>query len=43
MHEEMFWMGVRTDTDFWALNDRLQDVRLSGIDSFWNCWEWDVY
>ncbi len=43
MHEEMFWMGVRTDPDLWAVNNRLQNVRLSGTDAFWNCWEWDVY
>jgi peptide/nickel transport system substrate-binding protein len=42
MHDEMFWMGVRTDTDFWALNNRLENVRLSGIDSYWNVYEWDV-
>jgi ABC-type transport system substrate-binding protein len=43
MHEEMFWMGVRTDEDFWAVNNRLQDVRVSGIDAFWHSWGWDVY
>jgi peptide/nickel transport system substrate-binding protein len=42
MHEEMFWMGVRTDDDFWALNNRLQNVKFSGVDSFWNVFEWDV-
>jgi peptide/nickel transport system substrate-binding protein len=43
MHEEMFWMGVRTDPDFWALNTRLQNVRLSGSGvPFWNVYEWDT-
>ncbi len=41
-HEEMFWMGVRTDPDFWSLNNRLENVRFSGIDPFWNVYEWDV-
>jgi peptide/nickel transport system substrate-binding protein len=42
MHDEMFWMGVRTDPDFWSLSNRLENVRFSGIDSFWNVYEWDV-
>ena len=42
MHDEMFWMGVRTDDDFWALNNRLQNVIFSGVDAFWNVYEWDV-
>jgi peptide/nickel transport system substrate-binding protein len=42
MHEQMFWMGVRTDDDFWALNNRIQNVKFSGVDSLWNVYEWDV-
>ncbi|MGW8226826.1 MAG: peptide ABC transporter substrate-binding protein, partial [Anaerolineales bacterium] len=42
MHDEMFWMGVRTDPDFWALNKRLQNVKFSSLESFWNVYEWDV-
>ena len=42
MHDEMFWMGVRIDPDFWALNNRLQNVKFAGQDSFWNVYEWDV-
>jgi peptide/nickel transport system substrate-binding protein len=42
MHEQMFWMGVRTDPDFWSLNNRLQNVRFSGVDPFWNAYEWDI-
>ncbi|MCJ7658615.1 MAG: peptide ABC transporter substrate-binding protein [Anaerolineales bacterium] len=42
MHDEMFWMGVRTDDDFWALNNRLLNVIFSGVDAFWNVYEWDV-
>jgi peptide/nickel transport system substrate-binding protein len=42
MHDEMFWMGVRSDPDFWALNTRLQNVIFSGVDPFWNAYEWDV-
>jgi len=42
MHDEMFWMGVRTDPDFWALNKRLQNVKFSSLESFWNVYEWDI-
>jgi peptide/nickel transport system substrate-binding protein len=42
MHDEMFWMGVRTDPDFWALNNRVQNVKFAGLESFWNVYEWDV-
>lgn len=42
MHEEMFWMGVRTDPDLWSINARLENVRISGVDPFWNAYEWDV-
>jgi peptide/nickel transport system substrate-binding protein len=42
MHDEMFWMGVRTDPDFWGLNNRLENVKFAGLESFWNVYEWDV-
>jgi peptide/nickel transport system substrate-binding protein len=42
MHDEMFWMGVRSDPDFWALNTRMQNVLFSGVDPFWNAYEWDI-
>ncbi|HUV26204.1 MAG TPA: hypothetical protein VMW34_02455 [Anaerolineales bacterium] len=42
MHDEMFWMGVRTDPDFWALSNHLQNVKFSGLESFWNVYEWDI-
>jgi peptide/nickel transport system substrate-binding protein len=40
--DEVFWVGVRTDTDFWSLSTRLLNVKFSGVDSFWNVYEWDV-
>jgi ABC-type transport system substrate-binding protein len=42
MHDEVFWLGVRTDDDFWSLNTRMLNVKLGGVDSFWNSYEWDV-
>lgn len=40
--DEVFWLGVRTDTDFWSLSTNMINVKLSGVDSFWNAYEWDV-
>jgi peptide/nickel transport system substrate-binding protein len=40
--DEVFWLGVRTDTDFWSLNTNMINVKFSGVDSFWNVYEWDV-
>jgi len=43
MHDEMFYLAMRTDTDFWAVNQRLQNVRLSGSGyPFYNINEWDT-
>jgi hypothetical protein len=43
MHDEMFYMGVRSDPDFLALNQRVKNVRFgSGNFIFYNCYEWDV-
>ena len=40
--DEVFWLGVRTDTDFWSLSTNLLNVKFGGIDAFWNCYEWDT-
>jgi peptide/nickel transport system substrate-binding protein len=42
MRDEVFWLGVRVDYDFWGLNQRMLNVRFSGINAFWNMYEWDV-
>jgi ABC-type transport system substrate-binding protein/ABC-type branched-subunit amino acid transport system substrate-binding protein len=42
MHDEMFFMGVRSDPDMWALNTRVKNVRFSTASPFWNSFEWDV-
>jgi len=34
---------MRTDTDFWAVSTRLENVRFSGSGwPFYNCYEWDT-
>ena len=41
MKDEVFWLAVRTDTDFFSLSTRMLNVSFA-YDSFWNCYEWDV-
>jgi hypothetical protein len=31
------------DNDLWTVNKHAGNVRISGADCFWNCWEWDVF
>jgi peptide/nickel transport system substrate-binding protein len=43
MHDQVFYLGMRTDTDFWAVNTRLQNARFSGSGyPFYNVYEWDT-
>jgi len=42
MSEKVYWLGVWYDADRWAINKRLKNVKFSGPDPFWNCFEWDV-
>ena len=42
MNEKVYWLGVWHDPDPFSLNRRTRNVRLSGADPFWNCYEWDV-
>ncbi|HBY98896.1 MAG TPA: hypothetical protein DEP84_33940 [Chloroflexi bacterium] len=42
MHEQVYWFGLRTDPDLWAVNSNLRNLRLSGVDAFWNAYEWDT-
>ncbi len=42
IHDQVLWYGLRTDPDLWAVNNRLQNLRLSGVDCFWHAFAWDV-
>jgi ABC-type transport system substrate-binding protein len=43
MNDEVLNPGIRNDPDFWALNNRVKNVRFgSGNFPFWNSYEWDV-
>jgi peptide/nickel transport system substrate-binding protein len=43
MSEKVYWLGVWHDNDLWTVNKHAGNVRISGADCFWNCWEWDVF
>lgn len=40
--ERAYFIGLWQDPDVWALNQRLANVRLSGVTPFFNVLEWDV-
>lgn len=42
INENVYWLGVWHDNDLWTINTRVQGMRLSGADPYWNCYEWDV-
>jgi peptide/nickel transport system substrate-binding protein len=43
MADKVYWLGVWHDNDLWTVNKHAGNVRISGADCFWNCWEWDVF
>jgi peptide/nickel transport system substrate-binding protein len=40
MTERVYWLGVWHDNDVWTINKRAKNVKISGADCFWNCYEW---
>jgi peptide/nickel transport system substrate-binding protein len=42
MHDKVYEIGIWQDPDIWALNPRLQNVKLSGVTPFHNSTEWDI-
>ena len=42
LYDEVLYIGIWKDPDLWSINDRLQNVRLSGAFPFWNAHEWQV-
>ncbi len=42
MYEQVYWLGIWQDPDLWGVNERLTNVRFSGITSFYNIAEWDI-
>lgn len=42
MLDEMIWLGVWQDNDMYSVSNRLQGVRLSGVNPFWNIADWTI-
>jgi len=40
MSEKVYWLSVWHDNDLWTINKRAKNVKISGADPFWNCFEW---
>jgi peptide/nickel transport system substrate-binding protein len=42
LYDEVLYVGIWKDPDLWSINNRLQNVKLSGAAPFWNAHEWSV-
>lgn len=42
LFDKVYWLGIWQDPDTWAINPRLQNVKISGATPFWNVFEWDI-
>lgn len=41
MHENVYWLGLYSDPDYWIVNAALTGVKFSGVTPFYNIAEWD--
>ncbi|MGE5224249.1 MAG: ABC transporter substrate-binding protein [Omnitrophica WOR_2 bacterium] len=41
-HDKVYWLGLWQDPDVWAFNNKLQNVKISGVTPFFNIMEWDI-
>jgi len=42
MYDNVIYIGIWKDPDLWSINKRLQNVKLSGAEPFWNAADWTV-
>jgi peptide/nickel transport system substrate-binding protein len=42
MHDQVYYLGIWEDPDYWAIGDRLTGVKFSGVTPFYNIMEWDL-
>jgi ABC-type dipeptide transport system, periplasmic component len=42
LYDQVLYIGMWEDPDLYAVNKRLQNVRLSGSTPFWNAHEWEI-
>jgi peptide/nickel transport system substrate-binding protein len=42
MFDKVYWLGVWQDPDLFGISSRLQNVKISGANPFFNIYEWDL-
>ncbi len=42
MHDQVYWLGMWMDPDYWIVGERLSGVKFSGVTPFYNIIEWDL-
>lgn len=42
MHDNVLYLGIWEDPDFWVINPRISGAKFSGANPFFNITEWDV-
>lgn len=42
IHENVYFLGLYDDADYWIVNPRLTGVKFSGVTPFYNIVEWDL-
>lgn len=42
MYDDVIYIGMWKDPDLWSINSRVENVKLSGVQPFWNAHEWTV-
>lgn len=41
-HDQVYWLGLYVDPDYWIVSSRLKNVKFSGVTPFYNIMEWDL-
>jgi peptide/nickel transport system substrate-binding protein len=42
MHDQVYWLGLYVDPDYWMVGERLANVKISPVTPFFNIVEWDI-
>ena len=42
IYDDYVYIGMWKDPDLWSINNRVKNVKLSGVFPFWNVQEWEV-
>jgi peptide/nickel transport system substrate-binding protein len=42
IYEQVFWLGLWQDPDLFGVNDRVQNIKISGATPFFNIAEWEI-